>query len=416
MEGQAGVGPDALRRSNLSTVLRLLHVDGGATRSELTARTGLNRSTIAALVRELSEHDLAVEGDAVATGAPGRPSPTVAIRTDRVAVLAIDVKVDSLAVAAFGLGGTRLAGRRVQREDRDASVDATLDVVEDLAGDVLAALPNRQRLVGIGVAVAGLVRTPSGIVDVGPNLGWSQVPLAELLRRRLRRRVPVVVGNEADTGVLAECVHGAGRGVDHLLYLSGEVGVGGGIIASGSPLAGSMGYAGEVGHMTVEADGPRCRCGNSGCWELRVGERALLRGAGRAEDGGQAMVLEVLAAAAAGEGDARRSLDELGRWMGIGLASLVNLFDPQRIVLGGLHAQIHPMIVDTATRELRARSLVAARTGVAILRSDLGIDASLVGAGEAALQPLLSDPTTAASRSSRPVRTVRPLVPLETTR
>lgn len=410
MGRRIGVSSEELRRVNLSTILRLLHTRGAATRSQLTARTGLNRSTIAALVHELREHGLVAEGEAIATGTPGRPSPPVSIRTDRVAVLAADVKVDSVAVAAFGLGGTQLVGTRVPRDRRDIPVGETLDLLESLAAEVLASLPSRQRLIGVGASVAGLVRDPDGLVDVGPNLGWSQVALASALRARLHRRVPVVIGNDGDHGALAERVHGAGRGVGHLLYVSGEVGVGGGIITSDRPLVGATGYAGEIGHMVVEADGERCRCGNSGCWELRVGERALLRAAGREENGGQDAVAEVLAAAAGGAPVVLSALDALGRWLGIGLASLVNVFDPRRIVLGGLHAQLHPYIVEVATRELRSRSLVASRTGVEILPGELGIDASLVGAAEAALQPLLADPTAPPSRHSRPAPVREPLI------
>lgn len=396
-----GLGSDALRRSNLSAVLRLLHSEGTATRSELTTRTGLNRSTVAALVRELSDLGLVAEGEALATGSPGRPSSTVSVRTDRVAVLAVDVKVDSVAVAAITLGGTRLAHQRLRRDRVGSTVDDTLDLLEGLARTILDGLPRRQRLLGIGAAVAGLVRQPEGIVELGPNLGWSEIAFGELLRKRLRRRVPVVVGNDGDTGALAERVHGAGRRVEHLLYLSGEVGVGGGIISAGRPLVGSIGYAGEVGHMTLDADGERCGCGNTGCWELRIGERALLREAGRAEDGGQVAVTEVLRSAEAGERAALRALDEIGRWTGIGLASLVNVFDPQRIVLGGLHAELHPFLVESATRELQARSVVAARTGVVIVPAAFGIDSSLVGAGEAALQALLADPTGTATPAAR---------------
>lgn len=396
-----GLGPDALRRSNLSAVLRLLHSEGTATRAELTARTGLNRSTIAALVRELCEAGLVVEGAAITNGTPGRPSPTVTVRTDRVAVLAVDVKVDSIAVAAISLGGTLLEQRRVRRERGGSTLDGTLDAVEGLAGEILDGLPCRQRLIGIGAAVAGLVRHPEGIVDLGPDLGWSEVPLGELLRKRLRRHVPVVVGDDGDTGALAERVHGAGRGMEHLLYLSGEVGVGGGIIGSGRPLVGSVGFAGEVGHMMVDAGGDRCGCGNAGCWELRIGERAVLRAAGRAEDRGQEGLAELLLAAEAGERETLRGLEEIGRWTGIGLASLVNVLDPQRIVLGGLHAELHPFLVEAATRELRSRSVVAARTAVEIVPAAFGTDSSLVGAGEAALQALLDDPTDTASRAPR---------------
>lgn len=388
-------GSDTVRRGNLSTILRSVHADGESTRAALTATTGLNRSTVADLVRELADRGLVSEGEPLATGAPGRPSPTVAVRTDRVFVLALDVKVDSIAAAAVTLGGQRLYTARLERSRTRTSVAATLDDLTALAQEVSDPLPRRQRLVGVGASVTGLVHRTEGVVEVAPNLGWQDVAFAELLRERLGRRVPVAVSNDGDAGALAERVHGAARGVDHLVYLSGEVGIGGGIIVGGRPLAGAVGYAGEIGHLPIDVAGPECGCGSRGCWETLIGEAALLRFAGRPPDGGLAAAREIVAAAERGDTAVLAALDELGGWIGLGLASLVNVLNPQRIVLGGLYSRLFPYVAGPARAAMAARSLVATRSAVDLVPAALGEDSSLVGAAEEALQPLLDDPSAA---------------------
>lgn len=370
----------------------MVHTSGVVSRAMLTMRTGLNRSTVADLVRELGERGLVAEGDPLATGTPGRPSPSVTVRTDRVYVLALDIKVDSIAAATVGLGGHRLQSKRINRSRKRMGVTEVIDDLAALATELMDALPQRQRLVGIGVAVVGPVRRSDGVVRLAPNLGWTDVPLAEELRNRLGKRVPIVISNDGDSGALGERVHGVARGLDDLLYISGEIGVGGGIIAGGQALGGAVGYAGEIGHTTVDPEGSECRCGHRGCLETFIGEAAVLQATGRALDGGQDAVLEVLTAAEAGDPDTLAALEHIGRWLGIGLVGLVNVLNPALIVLGGLHGQLHPFIVEAATEELESRSLVARGSPVQVVPASFGVDSSLMGAAEDALQPLLRDP------------------------
>jgi len=162
---------------------------------------------------------------------------------------------------------------------------------------------------------------------------------------------------EADLGALAELRRGAGIGSEHVLFISGEVGVGGGLIVDGRPLTGFAGYGGEVGHMPVNADGRPCGCGSTGCWETEVGEDALLRRAGRPVDGGREAVDAVLAAAAAGDPEATAAVGEVGRWLGIGLAGLVNVLDPRLVVMGGHFARLFPLVREPLERELAVSRL-----------------------------------------------------------
>ena len=206
--------------------------------------------------------------------------------------------------------------------------------------------------------------------------------------------VPIHVANEADLGALAEARRGAAVGADHILYLSGEVGVGGGIIVDGEPFIGAAGYGGEVGHMPVNpAGGCRAAAGRSAAGRPRPARESLLRRAGRSATGGRDAIDELLAEAEAGSPVALRALEETGRWIGIGLAGLVNLLDPaaRRASAGSSGGSIHSS-AGIVEAELDRRALAAPRRLVRIVPSKLGVEASLLGAAELAMEPLLADP------------------------
>jgi predicted NBD/HSP70 family sugar kinase len=260
----------------------------------------------------------------------------------------------------------------------------------------VAALPHpsgdRLQVIGCGVSVPGLVRDGDGVVVAAPNLGWTDVSLADALASALGRGVPIRVGNDADLGALAESRFGAGVGSDHMIFVSGEVGVGGGLVAAGERVVGHLGFAGEIGHLPVNPDGRRCRCGSIGCWETEVGESALLERAGLDPDGGRTAVEELLVRAAAGDPRAAGALGSEARWLAIGIAGLVNVLDPDTVVLGGLFARVLPAIRTQLDIELAERRYRAARRQVAVVGAALGPRSVTVGAAELAFGPLLDDP------------------------
>jgi predicted NBD/HSP70 family sugar kinase len=227
---------------------------------------------------------------------------------------------------------------------------------------------------------------------MAPNLGWRDVALGERLIESLETNLPIFVANEADLGALAEQRRGAAVGTNHVLFISGEVGVGGGLIVDGRPFTGLAGYAGEVGHMPVNPAGSVCRCGSVGCWETEVGERALLTRAGRQPDGGRAEVDAVLRDARSGSSVAIGAFNEVGRWLGVGLAGLVNVLNPELIVLGGQFGRIYPFVGTALRTELDRLALDASREIVRVVPATLGVDAPLLGAAELAFEPLLADP------------------------
>jgi predicted NBD/HSP70 family sugar kinase len=386
---EIGQRSETVRRANLSAIVRELHEHGPLSRSELVARTGLTRSAIRGLIGELSAAELVAEERAEPLGMPGRPSPVVSPRADRAVVLGLEIAVDSLAAAAVGLGGEVLGLARVDRPQGHVSVDAIAGDLAELAGTVRGGSTDP---LGVGVGVVGVVRRTDGLVSMAPNLGWRDVPLGERLARALDLPVPISVANEADLGALAEHRRGAAIGVDEVIFISGEVGVGGGIIVECRPLTGAAGYAGEVGHIPVNPSGIACRCGSVGCWETEVGAWALLRRAGHPSGGGRPEVDAVLREAETGSPSALAALDETGRWLGLGLAGLINVFNPQLVVLGGLFGRIHRYVERTLDDAIQRAALPAPRSLVRVVPATLGVDAPLLGAAELAFEPLLADP------------------------
>jgi predicted NBD/HSP70 family sugar kinase len=387
-----GQRSETVRRANLSAIVRELHAGGPASRSELVARTGLTRSAIRGLIGELAAADLVAEERAEPAGVPGRPSPVVRLNPDGAVALGLEIAVDSIAAAVVGLGGEVFERIRVDRPAGHTSVEAIAADLAELASGIRSQRPADEPLVGVGVAVVGVVRRSDGFVSMAPNLGWRDAPLGSALADALGVAVPISVANDADLGALVELRRGAAIGYQHVLFISGEYGVGGGLIVDGQPLTGAAGYGGEIGHLPVNPNGSACRCGSIGCWETEIGEAALLRMAGRPTGGGRSEVEAMLDEAADGSPAALSALGHVGHWLGIGLAGLINIFNPELIVLGGLFGRIHPFVGAALEHELDRRALPAPRGLVRVVPAMLGVDAPLLGAAELAFEPLIADP------------------------
>lgn len=392
MAAPTGLGTDELRRANLRTILQTVHTSGPTTRAVLTKQLGLNRSTIGGLTGELQSLGLVSEVAAAVAGRSGRPSHLVVPRVDNV-VIAVDLGVDRIVAARVGLGGEVLDRRtRVhQRGEHDVThvVESVAQMVEDLLEEVDA------RCLGIGVAIPGAIRAHDGMVQFAPNLGWVEAPFTALLSERLGRAVHA--GNDANLGVLAEHVRGAAVGSGHTAYLTGSVGIGGGFLVEGSTLGGASGYAGEVGHLQVDASGPVCRCGAIGCWEMKVGENRLLQLAGRLSGGGPEAVAEVIASAADGDRRAADALAEVADWIGVGIRAVINIFNPDVVVLGGSLAQLWEATSEQVEAAVARSGLLSPRGELTITVAKLGLDSALIGAAELAFAPTLDHPQAVAA-------------------
>ena len=384
----SGARGEVTRRHNLSTVLTLLH-RGSQPRSQLTARTGLNRSTVAALIAELAELGLAYESEPDPTRQVGRPSP-MAHADPRAVAIAVNPEVDAITIGVVGLDG-RVA-KRIRYETETAPtvkefIKLSSAIIEGLRGEFEV----NGTVVGIGVAVPGLVRAEDGLVRLAPHLDWHDEPVTALLSDATG--FPVWTGNDASLGALAEQIYGAGRGVSDLIYLNGGAsGIGGGIIVGGVPLAGRAGYAGEFGHVRVDtgaAGDPR----EAGSLESQVNRADLLHALGLASADADTLDSALLTSTDPAVGAlVRRQLESLST----SLRNAVNVLNPEVIVLGGFLGSIFGADPEFLIDQVRGQTLEASFEGTSITRAQLGSDLLMIGAAELAFASLLADPAATA--------------------
>ena len=394
--------PESVRRHNLSVVLRRLHQSGALSRSEIGGALGMARSTIGELVADLQARGLVQVGSPARGGSRGRPSLVAHPNPEGAVAITADISVNSLSAAVVGLGGQILHLARTPHHPRRLAFEQTVEDVGKLIQSALASVPSDCWIAGLGIAVPGVVRRADGLVHFAPNLGWRDVPLGRRVADRVGSSLPVVIANEADLGAVAEHTWGAGIGVDHLIYLASDVGVGAGLIIDGRPLVGAAGCAGEVGHVQVNPMGVRCRCGAIGCWETEVGALALLRRVGSAEKGYRPeAVARLLREAAWGDLVALPAVEEVGRWLGAGLGGLVNVLNPQRVVLGGFLGDMWPLVEQIVLAELRVRVRAPALEVIEIRPAKLGADGPSLGAAELVLARVLDDPTLVPVRAEK---------------
>lgn len=380
-----GSNLDAVRRGNLSLVLTRVHELGAVSRAQLTRETGLNRSTIAALVGELVQLGLVSEREPDQTKV-GRPSPVIE-PTDHAIAITVHPELDAVTVSAVALGGRVRRSLRARTDGVPSATDVVrmaTAAIEELRGDLAGHL-----IAGIGVAIPGPVRASDGVVTLAPHLDWHDEPIGALLHDATGH--PVLAANDASLGAIAESVRGAGRGVADLVYINGgPSGIGGGIIAAGTLLTGRSGYAGEIGHTLVRTDGELCHCGAYGCLETEVTRAELLAVLGLDEVGP-----DELEEALRTRGDEPAVATVVERQLGYlarAIANLVNIFNPELVVLGGFLGPLYAANPERLESVVRSTAMVGLRDDVRFVRSELGGDLLAVGAAELAFGPLLADP------------------------
>ncbi|MEU4266678.1 ROK family transcriptional regulator [Streptomyces sp. NPDC026092] len=384
----------SVRRHNLSLVLRTVHDAGETTRAAVAARVGLTRAAVSSLVEQLMEQGFLVESGKTFSGQAGRPGTVLKPAGTGPAGLGVEINVDYVSVCVVDLAGSDRVRVAESVDNRAAEPAEVLARAAGLAAQALRSAAERElRPAGVRLALPGLVS--SGTVQQAPNLGWNRVPADRLFGEALAERwpgqgeLPVTSDNEANAAALAELWFGALGDVRTFLYLTGEIGVGGAIVVDGELLRGAHGFAGEIGHLPVDADGPLCRCGSRGCLEQYAGQSALLRAAGAAG------VEELARAADAGEPRAVAAVEEAGRMLGLALSGAVNLLDPEAVVLGGIYPLLMARLGPAVNAEL-ARRVVSGLWPPAAGRLRPASPATPASRGAAAfvIRQVLDDPLT----------------------
>ena len=366
----------------------LVHRNRGLSRSQLTKITGLNRSTIAALVGELVERELVVEVDPDSRNQVGRPSPIV-LPSPRPVGIAINPEIDAITIGVVGLGGRVIKRIRHTTEHSPSAQEAvaiSAAIIAGLRGELVASY----RTVGIGVAVPGLVRSEDGVVRLAPHLGWVDEPFADLLAEATG--FSVVASNDANLGCLAESTFGVGRGFSDLIYLNGGAsGIGGGVISNGAPLGGFAGYGGEIGHTLVNSAGEVCHCGARGCLETEVRRAPLLALVGLTDADAEELEGALFAASSPTVlAEVHRQLE----FLAIALRNAINILNPQLLVLGGFLGSLYAVAPEYLDSLVASQALAASREVVRVMRAELGSNILMIGAAELAFESIIADPST----------------------
>nr|WP_246367453.1 ROK family transcriptional regulator [Microbacterium marinum] len=371
-------------------ILGIVHREGPQSRAALTEATGLNRSTIADLVGTLVTFGLVEERAPDPSHRVGRPSPMVAVHP-RVVAIAVNPEVDALEIAAVGLD-REIRAVVVLPQDAVLSPDDAARLVAEQVDTWRASELADARILGVGLAVPGLVRSDDGLVRDAPHLGWVDTPLRDIVAQATG--LPVVVGNDATLGTLAEHLFGAARGIDQVVYLNGGAsGIGGGIIVNGMPVLGAGGYAGEFGQNRPGIATLADRRARDGVLEDEVSRARLLAVVGltRADDRELASALT----SAAGTPSVAGEIDRQRRIIATALSNAVNVLNPSAIVLGGFLSVLAELDNDALVQAVRAQAMPACGEDLRILPAELAEHRLLIGAAESVFAEVLANPSPA---------------------
>ncbi len=379
-------GAEGVRQRNLARILRMVHVEGPQSRATLTEATGLNRSTIADLVGELARQGLVQERAPEASRRVGRPSPVVAPES-RVVAIAANPEVDALTIGAVGLDQSILARARIELDGLISPEETAAMIAAQIDGWRAGELADA-RIVGVGLAVPGLVQAADGLVRNAPHLHWIDAPVRDLVSGATG--LPTTVGNDAALGAVAEHLFGAARGVDDVVYLNGGAsGIGGGLIVGGMPIPGARGYSGEFGQNRPGISSPADRRAGDGVLEDEV-SRARLLAAVELFSADEPTLAEALRAArsvTAAEEVARQR-----RILATALANAVNVLNPSVVVLGGFLATLAEQDLEELTAAVSAQAMPESTEGLDIRTAVLAENRLLIGAAEMAFGDVLRDP------------------------
>lgn len=387
-----GVTIDDVRRSNLAQVMRIAHHRGPISRSDLAKATGISRSTIAALIADLHERGLVTETQGVANRV-GRPSMVVTA-APTTAAIAINPEVDATHIAIVTLGG-RVVRRVSLRHERIPTPGEFLNSVIAILEGMRPELDARYRVLGVGVAVPGLVRADDGTVLLAPHLGWTDVSFVGPLSQAVG--LPVFAANDGNCGVMGEAVFGAGRDIDTIVHLNGgPSGIGGAIAVGGSVLGGHTGHSGEFGHSLVESNGQLCHCGAVGCLETEVRRDRLLESVRLDSTRVDELLPALIRAWRDPQTPGHHELQRQVRYLGVALRGIVNSLNPRCVVLGGFLGMMLKVVGEAEIKRALGGTLPGGVEDLMLRHAALGDEILLVGAAEMVFQPIIDDPTRVA--------------------
>jgi glucokinase-like ROK family protein len=373
-------------------------------RASLAEMTGLNKTTVSSLVGELIDRQFVREVGLESPGTAGRRAMLLTLYPEAGFIVSCEIGVDFLAVIC-----TNFAPEIIWRHDELINPDMGQRVIVERALALIhlgieAGMQRCNKFLGVAVGVPGLVDQDSGTLLYAPNLNWKDTPLRALLQESFT--APVIVDNDASLAALGEHYFGTAQGYNEVLYISAGVGLGGGIVHGGSLMSGASGFAGEFGHMTMVPGGEICSCGNRGCWETLVSQKALFRDLRREiKRGRDSLLIEitngnldrltvpiVVEAANQDDGLTIDIINKMGHNLGIGISSLVNSLNPELVVIGGILCLAGEYFLPIVQEELDKRALRWNRKATEVVIARHGFDACLMGGVAKIYQDILAEP------------------------
>lgn len=367
-----------VRATNLAVVLRFVREHAPCSRADIAASTGLNKATVSSLVADLIDRRL-VRETGLTENRVGRPATMLVLDGSPYAAIGVEINVDYVTAVATGLAGERLLTWRRSFGAGD-SVNQGVAAVAAIVRRVINRMAKEERQVlGLAVGLPGLVDV-QGTVRIAPNLGWYDADIGGDLAKALRDPgFAIQVDNDANLAALAEQRFGAHAGAADLIYLTGEIGVGAGVILDGRLRRGALGYSGELGHVQLDPDGPECRCGRRGCLEAVAGIGAVLRRRDPSPAEIEVEIEEVVRSARAGDDSTLTLLASVGAGLGRGVSIIANLLNPEVVILGGYYVPLAPWLLPAVHAEVADRAIAPQAGGVRVVASTLGHDAAALG-------------------------------------
>ena len=392
-----------VRRLNVSIVMDCIRFFAPLSRAELAVKTGLNRSTVSSIVDELIDqgyiHEIATEEHKL-----GRPGMPVQINPDAGCAVGVEIGVDFLSVILTNFLAKIIWRQHVAIDPRDEQI-AIMERAEEIITEAMAfGEEHALRPLGIGVAVPGLVDANQGKLVYAPNLNWIDMPIRLIWMRRFN--LPVFVENEANCAALGEYFYGMAHDVKNFIFLRTGIGLGGGIMIGGHLFRGTQGYGGEVGHISIHDGGETCGCGRVGCWETFVSPPAILRRLRASLLSGttslitnlvdndlDALTIDTVVEAAQKEDPlAVQCIMDVGNHLAIGIANLVNIFNPELVVLGGALTPFGLWVIPTIKSYMQKNILFPLRDSIQVEISANGEDACALGTVALVLDDILREP------------------------
>ncbi|MGO4499185.1 ROK family protein [Paenibacillus sp. 2RAB27] len=382
-----------VKKINKTIVLHHIRTDSPISRARIAEITGLTKATVSSLVNELIESSL-VEEIGAGESSGGRKPMMLLFNGMAGYAIGVDLGVHDMLAVLTDLTGKVIRENRIQHHNE--SVEQVTQLLKTTIREFIETAPESvYGVIGIGLGVPGIVDEDGNLL-FAPNLGWENVPLQSQLEAEFG--LPVVIDNEANAGAVGEKQFGAGKDTANLIYVSIGMGIGAGIIIKNELYRGATGFSGEIGHISIQHDGPKCRCGSLGCWELYASEHALLEQAGK-ELGREVDLESLLTKAESGDAGVIKLFERLGYYLGVGVVNIINGYNPEFIILGGRLAGGEKWLMKPLLDLLEKRSLPHPRKQLKVEFSELRDRSTVLGAASFAVTKFFASTTVSVERN-----------------